>query len=98
MLDDEEREDAALKERFKDKWSRQLSRSLNESLRKELDKFRSILDNATRADETIKGKYSTHKSYIAMLSKSVGEIEGMLPKAGASTNSLQGCKVTPVLM
>lgn len=93
MLEEEEREDGALKDRFKEKWTRQPSRSLNESIRKELEKFRTILDNATRADETIKTKFNTHRNYIAMLSKPVVEIEGLLPKAGASSNSLKGCKV-----
>ncbi|KAL5508811.1 hypothetical protein EMCRGX_G004061 [Ephydatia muelleri] len=97
VLEEEEREDGALKDRFKEKWTRQPSRSLNESIRKELEKFRTILDNATRADETIKTKFNTHRNYIAMLSKPVVEIEGLLPKAGASSNSLKGCKSVLVL-
>ena len=36
MLDEEEREDTELRDRFKDKWNRQPSDKLTDSLRKEV--------------------------------------------------------------
>ncbi len=48
MLDEEEREDKAMKDRFKQKWNRTESRKLTESLRAEVNKFQGIVDTATK--------------------------------------------------
>ena len=48
MLDEEEREDTAMKERFTAKWGRTASDKLTESLRGEVAKFQQIIDNATK--------------------------------------------------
>ena len=48
MLDEEEREDTAMKERFTTKWKRTSSNQLTESLRAEVAKFQQIIDNATQ--------------------------------------------------
>ena len=43
LLDEEEREDTELKNRFKEKWTRQPSASLTENLRKEVRTWLSLL-------------------------------------------------------
>ncbi len=48
MLDEEEREDKAMKDRFKQKWNRTESGKLTESLRAEVTKFQGIVDTATK--------------------------------------------------
>lgn len=48
MLDEEEREDTAMKDRFKQKWNRTQSSKLTESLRAEVTKFQGIVETATK--------------------------------------------------
>ena len=50
MLDEEEREDTELRERFKDKWGRQASGKLTESLRKEVAVSVSVCLSVCRYD------------------------------------------------
>ena len=45
-LDEEEREDTALKERFKDKWNRLPSAKLTEEMRAQINKYRTHLQSA----------------------------------------------------
>lgn len=48
MLDEEERDDSAMKDRFKQKWGRTESGKLTESLRAEVAKFQGIVETATK--------------------------------------------------
>ena len=45
-LDEEEREDTALKERFKDKWNRMPSTKLTEEMRTQVSKYQAHLQSA----------------------------------------------------
>lgn len=45
-LDEEEREDTSLKERFKDKWNRMPSAKLTEEMRTQVGKYRAHLQSA----------------------------------------------------
>ncbi|XP_064396654.1 programmed cell death 6-interacting protein-like isoform X2 [Halichondria panicea] len=90
ILDEEEREDSELRERFKERWKRQASSQLTEPLRKEVNKFLNILDNATRADGIVKEKFENNREAMALLSRPVGEIQASLPQAGAQAAVLSG--------
>ena len=48
MLDEEERDDKAMKDRFKQKWNRTESPKLTDALRGEVTKFQGIVDTATK--------------------------------------------------
>lgn len=48
MLDEEERDDTALKERFGAKWKRSASSGLTDSIRSEVTKFQGIVQSATK--------------------------------------------------
>lgn len=48
MLDEEERDDRTLKDRFKDKWKRTGSNELTQSIRAEVAKFQGIVETATK--------------------------------------------------
>ena len=69
-MDDEERADSGLKDRFKEKWTRQPSSVLFRELRAEANKYMTILTNATQADGIVKSKYDMHVNGMTLLSKS----------------------------
>ena len=48
MLDEEEREDRTMKDRFNEKWKRTSSSNLTESIRNEVAKFQGIVETATK--------------------------------------------------
>ena len=93
LLDEEEREDTALRDRFKDKWSRQASSQLTETMRKEVEKFKGILDAATQADQKVKEKYEGNRQAIILLGKPLEELNAAIPKAGAQASSLSASQV-----
>ena len=70
MMDEEEREDTQMRDRFKEKWSRTPSNKLTEQLRAEGNKYLSILDNATKADTIVKTKYNENRRAMDILCKS----------------------------
>ncbi|XP_019862165.1 PREDICTED: programmed cell death 6-interacting protein-like [Amphimedon queenslandica] len=70
MLDEEERDDTALKERFGSKWKRTTSNELTQSIRGEVAKFQGIVESATKADSTVREKFETHRPAIVTLTKS----------------------------
>ena len=93
LLDEEEREDTALRDRFKDKWARQSSSQLTETMRKEITKFKGILDAATQADQKVKEKYESNRQAIILLGKPLEELNAAIPKAGAQASSLSASQV-----
>ncbi len=93
ILDEEEREDSELRERFKEQWKRQASNKLTEPLRKETGKFRAILDNATRADGIVRDKFEKNREAMSLLSRPVAEIQTSIPQAGAQAVLLKGSQV-----
>ena len=60
VLDEEERDDTALRERFKDKWNRMPSAKLTESLRQEINKYNTFLTTARDADGKVHAKFDEH--------------------------------------
>jgi programmed cell death 6-interacting protein len=83
-MDDEERVDTGLKDRFKDKWTRQPSSVLFKEVRAEANKYMTILTNATQADGIVRSKYDTHINGMTLLSKSQDEVIAAIPKGGPS--------------
>ena len=69
-MDDEERADRGLKERFQEKWTRQPSALLFKEMRAEAQKYMTILTNATQADGIVRQKYDAHVNGMTLLSKS----------------------------
>ena len=73
MMDEEERQDTQMRERFNDKWTPKPSAELTTQLRQEADKYRGILENAVRADAVVREKYNKHRRNMDLLSK--GEVK-----------------------
>ena len=72
MMDEEERQDTQMRERFTDKWTPKPSAELTVQLRQEADKYRGIMENAVRADAVVREKYNAHRRNMDLLSK--GEV------------------------
>ena len=72
MMDEEERQDTQMRERFTAKWTPKPSAELTMQLRQEAEKYRGILENAVRADAIVKEKYNNHRRNMDLLSK--GEV------------------------
>ena len=71
-MDDEERDDTQMRNRFETKWTPKPSAELTVQLRQEADKYRGIMENAVRADGVVREKYNKHRRHMDLLSK--GEV------------------------
>lgn len=69
QLDEEENSDKALREQFKERWTRTPSDKLTTPIRTEGNKYKQIIDNAIQADHVVKERYQKHKESIELLSK-----------------------------
>lgn len=69
-MDEEEKSDRQLREQFKERWSRTPSEKLTESLRAESSKYRTIINNAIRADGIVRDKFMAHRASIDLMSRS----------------------------
>lgn len=88
LLDEEAQSDEQLRNQFKERWTRTPSERLTEPIRSELTKYRTIIENAIRADAVVREKFNAHREGMELLSKPDSEIEQALPSAGA-TGSLE---------
>ncbi len=69
QLDEEENSDKALRDQFKERWTRTPSDKLTTPIRTEGNKYKQIIDNAIQADHVVKERYQKHKESIELLSK-----------------------------
>lgn len=84
MLNEEKSSDDALRQQFKEKWTRTPSDRLTEMFRTNLAKYREIINNAIQADKVVQEKFNTHRQYIEILSRGPGAVESTLPSGGGS--------------
>jgi len=82
MLNDEKQSDDQLREQFKDKWNRIPSARLTETFRANMEKYRTILNNAAQADKTVRDKYESHKRGMELLSEGPAVMAASVPHAG----------------
>lgn len=87
MMDEEERDDTQMRDRFKAKWTPKPSAELTVQLRQEADKYRGIMENAVRADGVVREKYNKHRRHMDLLSKGEAELSAAIPKVGAASSS-----------
>ncbi|KAL1491587.1 hypothetical protein ABEB36_012162 [Hypothenemus hampei] len=84
MLNEEKAADDALRQQFKEKWTRTPSDKLTEMFRSNASKYRQIINNAVEADKLVQNKFGTHKPMIELLSKTPSELEASLPSGNGS--------------
>lgn len=86
MLNEEKSSDDALRQQFKEKWTRTPSDKLTDMFRTNLTKYREIINNAIQADRVVREKFETHRQGMEILSRGPGGIESALPSSGGSDN------------
>lgn len=79
MLNEESDADTRLRSQFKEKWSRTPSEKLTEMFRSNSGKYRTIIQNATVADKTVRETFDKHARGMELLSKPEGELESACP-------------------
>ncbi|EDV20985.1 uncharacterized protein TRIADDRAFT_38299 [Trichoplax adhaerens] len=83
MMDDEEKDDKQMRQRFKEKWTRMPSDKLTASLRIEMNKYKGIIENALKADAIVRDKYNKSRNAMIVLSKGEVELKNYIPKTGS---------------
>lgn len=84
MLNEEKSSDDALRQQFKEKWTRTPSDKLTEMFRTNLSKYREIINNAIQADKVVREKFDVHRQGMEILSRGPSAVESALPSAGGS--------------
>lgn len=86
MLNEESEADTRLRTQFKEKWKRTPSEKLTEMFRSNSGKYRTIIQNATIADKTVRETFEKYTRGMELLSKPPGELETACP-------SNSGCNI-----
>ncbi|KAG8311500.1 Rhophilin, Rho GTPase binding protein [Homalodisca vitripennis] len=85
MMNEEKLLDDQLRDRFKTKWNRISSEELTKTFKLNLQNYRNIIDNASRADKIVQDKYQLHKQGIALLSEDPVILGLSIPSTGGRT-------------
>lgn len=86
MLEEEQQADNALKEQFKEKWTRTPSAKLTEMFKSNSSKYRQIINGAVQADKIVREQFDTHKKCMELLSKSNNELQAAVPNSSGNEN------------
>ncbi|CAG9818187.1 unnamed protein product [Phaedon cochleariae] len=83
ILNEEKSSDDALRQQFKEKWTRTPSDKLTEMFRSNSAKYREIIDNAVKADRAVRDKFEAQRGGMQLLSEGPAAIRTALPSGGA---------------
>ncbi|CAG0880578.1 unnamed protein product [Cyprideis torosa] len=99
LLQEEGDSDIQLRSQFGTRWTRMESAKLTEPFQNNAKKYREIVNNAMRADETVKTKFQSHESGMELLSRSEAELESqMISGGGGGSVAGQGASTLRRLM
>ncbi|GAB0092426.1 programmed cell death 6-interacting protein [Sergentomyia squamirostris] len=84
LLNDERDSDNALKNQFKERWTRTPSDKLTDNFRSTIGKYRDIINKAVQADSFVREKFDANTNGIEILSKSPEELERSVPSSGSA--------------
>uniref|UniRef100_A0A1B6GMD2 BRO1 domain-containing protein n=1 Tax=Cuerna arida TaxID=1464854 RepID=A0A1B6GMD2_9HEMI len=85
MMNEEKLLDDQLRDRFKTKWNRIPSEELTKTFKLNLQNYRNIIDNASRADKIVQDKYKLHKQGIELLNEGPVIIGLSIPSTNGRT-------------
>eukprot|EP01116_Phalansterium_solitarium_P014787 TRINITY_DN3260_c3_g2_i1.p1 TRINITY_DN3260_c3_g2~~TRINITY_DN3260_c3_g2_i1.p1 ORF type:complete len:766 (-),score=162.48 TRINITY_DN3260_c3_g2_i1:621-2918(-) len=88
-LDQEEREDAALRSQ-NPLWPRTPSHTLTAQLRQELAQFAEKIEHARKSDDLVFSKYKQHEAWLVRLSATRSQLQQLLPATAACAQQLDG--------
>jgi len=80
-LDEEEREDARAKQTWGPQWELTSSVELNQHMRRDVERYRSLLNEARQSDEVLQQKLSASKGKLDILSFSRSQLNDLFPTA-----------------
>ncbi len=84
-VDEEEKRDQDLKQRYPGKVSSVDSKDLNAGIKTELARIKEMLDQAAKADESVRREIALARGDFALLSSSRAELNAALPASESST-------------
>ncbi|KAN0061256.1 pH-response regulator protein palA/rim20 [Thecaphora frezii] len=88
MLDDEEREDAEVRETFsRERWRRAPSAEAARELREQAHTYRQTLEQARRSDGIVRQKLEDWRDVIGVLAGEMEDLEAFVPSSHASASS-----------
>jgi len=79
LLQEEKQTDDSMRGQYKEKWTRTPSEKITETFMTNLGRYRTIIANATQADNVVKEKFETHGNWMRALEGGLTAITGVLP-------------------
>ncbi|EGD72559.1 hypothetical protein PTSG_00583 [Salpingoeca rosetta] len=85
-LEQEEKADTELRQKYGSRWSREPSAKLNANMRKEIDKYTRIIDNATQSDQTVVHRFHEIEPAIQFMAGPIEEVKAALPTSSGDAS------------
>eukprot|EP01117_Protostelium_nocturnum_P017320 TRINITY_DN7038_c0_g1_i1.p1 TRINITY_DN7038_c0_g1~~TRINITY_DN7038_c0_g1_i1.p1 ORF type:complete len:805 (+),score=310.62 TRINITY_DN7038_c0_g1_i1:178-2592(+) len=94
ILNQEERDDSAMRNQYGSRWSRTPSHTLTANLMQEANKYRGNMDHARKSDALLTKQFKDHQHWITQLGATQDQLERILPSSGSSSQNLNSGTVT----
>jgi len=81
LLKEEKDSDDKLRSQYKERWSRTPSDKLTATFNQNAQKYRTIINNATQADNVVKDKFQTHRDNIEAMTGGAAGLQTIVPNS-----------------